>query len=199
MEQGATYNFDDLYKAYKKKGYNFFESEAKNYNINIFGIRDRESEVNKFNDYVGVMWVYKGQRFFKIYKATTKAGLYYLQHPMNGASTGIIVEDQYEGVFELGLFKGYTALRQVKPMRYYNDTDKDSEFDFDEKTISSAIRGSHLHAAGINSVQVDKWSAACQVLARRIDFNELIDLCKKSAEIYGNKFTYTLFKKTDIK
>ena len=49
-----------------------------------------------------------------------------------------------------------------------------------------------MHKAGTESTKVNKWSAGCQVFARSYDFECFMALVKKSADIWGEFFTYTL-------
>ena len=51
---------------------------------------------------------------------------------------------------------------------------------------------------GGKSVQIDKWSAGCQVIAENNDFKLFMELVNKSATLYGNSFTYTLIESSDI-
>lgn len=45
---------------------------------------------------------------------------------------------------------------------------------------------------------VDKYSAGCQVIQDPNEFDVFMGVVKKSAEIFGNKFTYTLINENDI-
>ena len=58
--------------------------------------------------------------------------------------------------------------------------------------------GINIHKAGDASIVVDGWSAGCQVLARKFDFNELMNLVHCAVPIWGNKFTYTLLEEKDL-
>ena len=51
--------------------------------------------------------------------------------------------------------------------------------------------GINIHKAGLNSVNVDKWSAGCQVFKSAVDFDEFIRLCKMQT---WDTFTYTLIE-----
>ncbi len=72
--------------------------------------------------------------------------------------------------------------------------------DLDSGTEESGMFGVNIHRASTHheSVQVDKWSAGCQVLADPLDFNLLMALCEKSREQFSNSFTYTLLDEADI-
>lgn len=77
---------------------------------------------------------------------------------------------------------------------------------------ATGLYGVNIHRASENgqSIIVDKWSAACQVLQNRYIFNPdnqavkvfefdyFIYLMDKAAEIHGNKFSYTLLNQKDF-
>lgn len=190
-----------IFDAYKSKGYAFYDSTLDNIaNINIFGVRFRNGKMDSYCDYIGIIWkTNKNELKMKIWQASTKPGLYYFNNPMNGTDTCIIKEGQYKSVYELGVYKGYKALRQVKPMQYYIDANRDDVADFIESSVHTAIRYTHIHKSGKNSVIVHTWSAGCQVFKREADFNEFMNIVTKSSKIYGKSFTYTLFNIEDIK
>lgn len=171
------------------------------YNLNIYGIRNLTQSSNKFDDAVGVVYQAANEQWInKQFKATTDPGLYWLNKPMRSEGTAIMVPGQYGGAYKRGLHKGYTALEQKKPMNYVRDNNKDDYLDFalmDNPTniITDNIK-SNIHRTnprGVESTQVDKWSAACQVLADSDDFDKLMELVEISEKRYGNSFTYTLF------
>lgn len=83
-------------------------------------------------------------------------------------------------------------------MQVYRDNDRDGYYDYDENTIESGMFGINIHKAGINSVEVNGWSAGCQVFKRYNDYKDFMYICKTSSRIFGNKFTYTLVDKSDI-
>ena len=71
-----------------------------------------------------------------------------------------------------------------------------------EENIHEGIYGINIHRAtsreGGKSVQIDKWSAGCQVIAANADFKLFMELVNKAAKLYGNSFTYTLVESNDI-
>lgn len=190
-----------VYNAFKAKGYAFYNSTLDNViNVNIFGIRDRKGAMNSYCDWLGVIWkTNKNEIKMKIWPASTKAGLYYFNNPMNGKDTCIIKEGQYKSAYEIGNYHNYKALRQVKPLVYYRDSNRDNKADYDEATLQTALRQTHIHKSGKDSTIVHNWSAGCQVFKRESDFNEFMNIIDKSSKYYGTTFTYTLFKLDDIK
>ena len=194
-----TVTVDILQQAMTKKGYAFFTNDTKDYNINIIGIRSNDMIPNTFNDKMCVCWKYNGTWNLRQYDCTTDPGLYYLQNPMNSNGTAILVPGQYRGAYCVGLHKGYEALRQQKPMKYWRDVNRDGKFDMTGK-IYEEIGYTDIHRANDTkkSLQVDKWSAGCQVIADSKDFNEFMRICNNAKNIYGNSFTYTLLTENNL-
>ncbi len=191
----------NIQKALLKKGYNLFEDDSKEYNLNLVGVRSKDVTPNTFNDWFTVFWKHAGEWHFYVFKCTTDPGLYWLNNPMNDKGTGILKEGQYSGLWTLGFHKGkYMALKQKNPCTLIRDYDRDSELDFDSGREDTGIFGINGHRANAHreSVQIDKWSAGCQVIADPDDFEWLINTCKKSSKIWGDSFTYTLLNESDL-
>jgi hypothetical protein len=188
-------------KAVKAKGYNWFENG--DYNVNIVGVRNMangQKATNTFDDWITISYREKGEWKFYSFPATTEAGTHYLKNPMNKNGTAIIVPNQYKGSHAIGLHQGkYSALRQVGKLRIWRDNDKDLDYDYVNEA-DSFNDGINIHKANNTgtSVHVNNWSAACQVLANAKDFDLFMDVCQKSADLYGNKFTYTLITTNDL-
>lgn len=189
-----------IYNAYKAKGYSFYNSTLPDViNANIFGIRDRKGEMDAYCDYLGVIWRTRdGELKMRIWNASTKAGSYYFKNPMNGKDTCIIKEGQYKGAYQIGTYHGYKALRQIKPIQYYSDSNRNAVADYIESSVHTAIRQTHIHKSGVDSKIVWNWSAGCQVFKRECDFKEFMGIIDKSAKYYGDTFTYTLFELSDV-
>jgi hypothetical protein len=184
-----------------KKGYAFFDND-KPYNLNIIGARRINNAIpNKFDDTIVVIYRDR-QKQWEVFTAeiTTDPGLYWLMNPINVKGTAILVPGQYRGVYERDLHQGkYEALCQRGgEVQVYRDADGDRRHDISEDKIDTGFFGINIHKAGRSSVQVDKWSAGCQVFARSEDFATFMDLTEESAERYGNSFTYTLLLETDF-
>ena len=50
-----------------------------------------------------------------------------------------------------------------------------------------------------DSTYVENWSEGCQVFKKSADFEAFMKICRKSKDLHGNSFTYTLIESTDIK
>lgn len=192
---------EKLQDACKLWNYAFFTKG--DYNLNIIGIRNKSRVANTFNDKMCLFYKVDGEWVTKVYPCTTDPGTYYLKQPMTKLGTAIIVPYQYRGLYKIGLHKGkYEALCQQTGVKVavYRDNNKDNILDYDPRTIETGIFGTNIHRATLNgtSIEVNNWSAGCQVIANIDNFNEFMNICRKSAKIYGNKFTYTLFDQRQI-
>jgi len=198
----SCHTLEEVKKAVLSKGYKWFENG--DYNINIVGIRNSETEnqvTNKFDDCVTVSYKVNGEWNFHCFKATTDPGTHWTKNLLNKDGVAILVPGQYRGSHTIGLHKGkYEALKQKKPLKVYRDKNKDGVYDLLEENIHEGIYGINIHRATAHgeSKQIDKWSAGCQVLAKTSDFNKLMELARKSSALYGNSFTYTLIESKDI-
>jgi len=185
-------------------GYTWFESG--NYNLNIVGVRNSGTDhevTNKFDDWLTVSYMVDGVPMYKEYKATCDPGLHWEQNLLNPNGVAILVPGQYRGSHEIGLHQGkYEALRQKKPLKVFRDNNRDGRYDMNPDRIWEGIFGINIHRAtkweGATSVQVDKWSAGCQVIASNDNFTEFMQICNSAKDVWGNSFTYTLIESKDI-
>jgi hypothetical protein len=193
--------FNKVVSAYTKKGYEFFDGN-KPYNLNIFGIRKSTTVIDSFDDVLGI--IYRNEKLQQIcttWKATTDPGKYWLLHPMNTKGAAILVPGQNLGAWKIGLHQGkYKALVQAKPVKGYRDGDLDNELDFDPQTIETGVFGINIHRSNpyTESYYIDKWSAGCQVFKILADYMTFMSIVDKSAALYGDSFTYTLFKEDEL-
>lgn len=195
-------NVLNVIQAVESRGFDVFKNDTKPYNLNIVGIRAAQPTPNKFNDLMCVFWKYEGQ--WNIYKmqCTTLPGLYWLENPMNSKGCAILKEGQYKGVYEIDLHNGkYEAICQrLGPVTVYRDDDKDTEYDMLEGTEQTGMFGINLHRASAYKEldDVDKNSAGCQVIQDPNEYEVHMGIANMAAEIWGNKFTYTLINENDL-
>jgi hypothetical protein len=184
----------------RSKGYVVFES-PKPFDLNIYGVRTRDLTANRFNDWIGVMYLQDGIWCNHIYPATTDPGTYYRENPMNVSGTAVLRPGQYRGVYILDKHNGYDALRQRGPMVVYRDANRDTLLELDEDNIEEGMFGLNLHRASLSKIatSVDKWSAGCQVVQLALHFDFLIALARAAVREHGNSFTYTLLTEQDFR
>jgi len=193
--------FDSVYNALKSRDYEMFETDNLPYNLNIIGIRNNNSAPNSFDDYIVLIWKYKGEWNFKKYEATTDPGLYYLNHPLSPQGTAILKEGQYFHCFCIGLHQGkYKALVQFMPLTVLRDFNKDNYLGFASGKEETGLFGINIHRANLSgkTINVNQWSAGCQVFADSTQFNEFISLCEMAQKYWGKTFSYTLINFNDL-
>jgi hypothetical protein len=168
----------------------------KPYQLNIVGIRNESTNPNKFDDTLYVFWKNdKNSWEGKFYTITTDPGTYWLKNPMSNLGAAILKEGQYIDAYKIGLHKGeYKALVQQKPVTVIRDYDRNAILDFNNGKEEKGNFGINIHRAGAkgSSINVDKWSAGCQVFENADDFANFLNLADKHSGLYGNNFTYTL-------
>ena len=184
-------------KILKDKDYLVFEDDSKNFNLNIVGVRTNDNTSNAFNDWMVIFWKFRGYWNNMIFPITTDPGLYWRENPMNVKGTAILQEGQHRGMWKVGTHKGYSALQQHKSCMVHRDIDGDHKLDFDGADDFGQFGINH-HKAGINSLQVDKWSAGCQVQPNSALWHIEMEIFKESAATWGNSFTYTLIHENDF-
>ena len=191
---------EQLKEVMNSKGYAFFTNG--DYNLNIIGVRSPNRTANKFDDWLCLCYKVNSVWITRIYKITTDAGTYWLKNPMDKRGTAILVPNQYRGVYSIDKHLGkYDALCQRNgKVKTYRDNDKDIILEMDEDTITEGFYGINIHRSNPykESVVVEKFSAGCQVFANPNDFKQFMDICYKSRDIWGNKFTYTLLLEEDF-
>jgi len=200
---------DRIVSAMKEKGYRVFEDNAKDYNLNIVGIRNEDGELDEFTCRIAVFWKRPaGNWELRSWKATTYPGSRYLiERLLNRAGAAILVPGQYP-VYRLDTHNGkYKALCQRRgAVKVYRDGNRDRNFDLRESSIMEGMFGINIHApvtptaSNRNYVarNVRAASAGCQVFRSVADFTEFRGICEKGAELWGNSFTYTLLKNEDL-
>ena len=169
------------------------------YNINIIGVRSKSRVANKYDDILHCIYKDDLDQWVDIdFQITTDAGTYWLENPSRVAGTAILCAGQYRGVYKIDKHGGkYEALCQRNgKVKVYRDNNRNEVLDHDPETIEDGYFGINIHRSNSRreSILVEKWSAGCQVFCDPTEFQIFMRLCKKSAELYGNSFTYTLIE-----
>ena len=188
--------------AVKAKGYVWFEdANNKGYDVNIVGVRNSatgQTVTNVFDDWLTVSYKENGEWKFHVWAATTDPGKKGVKEYHNAAGVARLVEGQYRSSHIIRLHQGkYEALGQNKPVKVYRDANRDMTYD--EAKVQEGVFGINIHKAGADSTYVENWSEGCQVFKKSADFEAFMTICRKSRDIHGNSFTYTLIESTDIK
>jgi hypothetical protein len=187
-------------KAVKSKGYLWFENG--DFNLNIVGIRNSQPGAlvtNIFDDLITLSYKENGVWQYKQFAITTDPGTKAVKNYSNPKGVARLIPNQYRGMHKVRLHRGqYEALGQEKLCSVWRD--KNKNMTFDEVIVDTGIFGINIHRSNpkTQSEYVENWSEGCQVFKKVLDFNLFMSICKKSAEIYGNSFTYTLIESKDI-
>lgn len=201
MEKVTTAQLLSMFKSKK------YSLEENPYYPNLFGIRKETNVPNEFDDFVGAIWKDRiGTWYSCCYAATTDPGKYWLVNPMNVDGAAIIVPGQYKKAYKVGYHKDYEAYKQIRPMSYVRDGNRDGLLDWLYRTIGfktyKEVAATNIHRANKDTTSkiVEKWSAGCQVLANPHEFTAILELGKNYI-VTGknlNEFNYTLFEEKDI-
>jgi hypothetical protein len=197
-----SYTREQIEGAVKAKGYAWFEDASnKGFDVNIVGIRNSATGqvvTNAFDDTLTISYKENGEWKFHSWPATTDPGKKGVLEYHNAAGVARLVEGQYRGSHAIGLHQGkYEALRQAKTVKVYRDANKD--LTYNEDKIQEGVFGINIHKAGADSTYVENWSEGCQVFKKSADFESFMKIVRKSRDIHGNSFTYTLIESSDIK
>jgi len=193
----------NLMSLMKAKGYVFFDGADKKLNLNLIGVRRDNQGTNEFDDFM--LAIYREEELIiqKRYPITTDPGKYWLEHPMNPEGTAVLIPNQYRRAWHLGKHQGkYEALVQRKKVGVWRDNNKDNIIDYNNlEVMNFGYFGINIHRSNpyTESYLVNRWSAGCQVFKRIADYDEFLDLCKQSAALYGNSFSYTLLTEEELR
>jgi hypothetical protein len=196
----VTPKYNELKNALRSKGYAFFGPEA--YDLNVIGIRNPSQRPGKFDDTFCVAYIdINGYERVFTCPFTADPALHYLQHPINDAGCAILKPGQYRGAYQIGLHRGYTALRQIKPVTVNRDKNKDSNLDWNNVPTQTGLFAVNIHRTledGI-AATVQKFSAGCQVIQSSDDFAYVLSLVRRQKKSIGTDIiTYTLIMETDL-
>jgi hypothetical protein len=195
------YSREKIQKTLESKEYAWFDGN--NYDVNIVGIRNSETYdhvTNKFDDLMTLSYKDEcGEWNYWEFECTTDPGKHWVENIMNESGVAILKEGQYRGSHKIRKHRGqYDALCQKGLLQVYRDINLDECFDFIEENVQEGYYGINIHKAGTSSKQVDKWSAGCQVFAKRKQFEFFMSIMYQAREAWGNSFTYTLINSSDI-
>jgi len=199
------YTREQIKEALKAKGYKFFEEG--DYNVNIVGIRNSETEgkvTNRFDDLMTVSYKIDGEWQYHEFDCTTDPGTHWVNNcAYSKKGVAILKPDQYRKSHKIRKHLGqYEALGQQNPVTVYRDPNKDAVYNLDENNTQTGLFGINIHRAskyaGKKSTRINKWSAGCQVIAANDDWTKFMKIMRKARLIWSNNFTYTLIESKDI-
>lgn len=200
--------YKQLRESVIKLGFKWF---TKPYSLNFIWERTSYKATNIFDDWLHIAYLdSNGVEHVLTIPATTKPGLKgSLLEPVTVSGvTGTAVIKSPQQVIGGWQFKdttkefsSYPYFRQVEPVDYWRDGDKDKEIDKVQEQ-DDKIFGTHWHRMSNNgtygSGQVNNWSLGCMG-SPEPEFKKILDLVRKSVAIYGDKFTGTIIDSEHIK
>lgn len=162
----------------------------------IIGLQSKADNFNQFDD---KFYLYLGGEFILVTTGTTNAGknalLNYDDYGLEGAAVWK-TNEFYSDLYSYGLHKGkMPCLRQVAPIKYYRDTDKDEKAE-EQGKLHEGIIFANFHGVDydINNdtvkTNINGWSFACQVCNKMKDYREIIRRVKE----HPLKADYALIK-----
>ena len=178
----------------KSKGYRIY---VKPYELNIVGRRTDNTKANSFDDFIYIFYKNNDDDWegYKA-KATTDAGTYWLEKPMQSKGTALLKGGQYVDTYKIDLHNGkyYALTQRLNPVVVIRDYDRNNVLDFNNGKEETGMFGINIHRASLVGTTkfIDKYSAGCQVFSNIDDFNKFMEMAYKQKDLYGNKFTYTL-------
>lgn len=123
-----------LIKYAERKGYRLFNGTLrgrfKDYDVNIWGIRNNNQQAGEFDDLLVVFWKVNNHWEGLYIDCTLDPSDYYLLNPIHKLGTAIIKPNQYKRIWQLGKHSGYDALVQRKPITVIRDFNKDILLDY---------------------------------------------------------------------
>ena len=195
---------EDVEAALSRKGYAFFDGDKK-YNLNIIGIRNSSHDPDKFDDTMLVIYRNEDKEWEVLnYEITTEPGPRILRKPINPKGTAVLVPGQYRSTYVIGThggkFRHIALCQRGGKVKVWRDTDLDSKPESKNMEVDEGMYGIniHRHARPNEKEYVNGSSAGCQVFKDSKEFAEFLEICNKSADLYGNSFTYTLIEEEDL-
>jgi len=155
----------------------------------ILGVQSNEDETNKFDD---KFYCFKGEKFICVSTGTTNAGINGLKgyDKYNKHGVAVVKTDEwYYGLWKYGKHRGkMEALRQVKPIKYYRDGNKNDKIEEMGKMYEGII-GINFHCNTYSKTSeyvrelIGGWSLGCQVPNLVKIYYRIIGLCKNQSNV----------------
>lgn len=192
--------YQELKKACRDKGYLWFGPRP--YDLNVIGIRNENRIAGKFDDTFCVAYIdINGNERVFVCPCTTDPGPYYLQRTLTPKGCAILKPGQYLGAYQIGLHRGYVALRQIKPVTVFRDNNKNTILDWSAVPTETGMFAINIHRnlAGGIAKEVGQFSAGCQVIQSADDHAYELSLVRRQKLVIGTDIvSYTLLEESDL-
>lgn len=146
----------------------------------ILGVQSQEDTYNKFDD---KFYLFKGEEFILVTSGTTNSGATGLKNftKFHLKGTAVIKTDEwYYGLWKYGIHKGrMLALKQVSPIKYYRDWNRNKKVEEMGKLYEGFI-GIDFHTDTYRSDLsifkrfINGWSLGCQVVNNIEDYYNIL-------------------------
>ena len=155
----------------------------------LLGVQSNEDTYNTFDDKI---YLFHGTQFILVASATTNAGSTGLKNYTKYNSKGCAViktNEWYPNLWAYGLHRGkMPALRQVGPIKYYRDGNKNNYAEQMGKLYEGVIyanfhTASYSQRVGIIRWLIGGWSVACQVVNNATKYYEIIKRTKNQHRV----------------
>lgn len=194
--------YQEIKQLLSDKGYKFYSDKM---NLNFIWERTSDLITNKFTDALHVAYVDENEMPVVIaIPATTKPGIKgSIDSPITYegiTGTAVIVPGQYGGTWEFRdtdkEFSNYPYFRQVKPIDYWRDGNRDLVVDHIQQQ-DGKVFGTHWHRMSQNGTYgsglVNNWSMGCMG-APEPEFKKILEIVRKSIPLHGKYFTGTVIE-----
>lgn len=199
--------YQQIEDAIKDLGFKWFTGA---FSLNYVQERTDFVATNHFTDFLHVCWKDdKGTPNILTIPWTTKPGLKgSLLNPLTvrGITGTAVVQSpqQVLGGWEFhdtrDEFSHYPYFRQIKPVKYWRDGDKDLEID--KVQPEEDINGTHWHIMSkedtMGSGNINNFSLGCQGTPEP-EFEKILPITRKTVELYGARVTGTFIESIHIK
>lgn len=181
---------------------------TRDFDCTLGGIRDADPYSNTFNDYLFLLYHVNGELKGVIVEGTVDAGLTQRLDPTHPDGVAIIAHSfQYMGAYQLqdpeknhGHWghKGRKAFRQIRPLLYWRDNNKDGKADFSGEPISGLFQ-TNGHTMGTLGGEVNNWSEGCWG-AVEDNMKQLFMIAELQIKAdLGDKFSFAMLHEKDFK
>lgn len=180
-------NYTDDELLYKVRQLPSFNGFPKDYWI--LGVQSNEDTYNEFDD---KFYIFHGTRFVKVVTGTTNAGTTGLKHYDRYNSKGCAViktNEWYYGLWKYGYHRGrMPALRQIRPIKYFRDWNKNNKVEELGKVYEGLI-GINFHTVlyqkKLSFIRkwIMGWSVGCQVVNHVGEYYKVLNLMKKQKDV----------------
>ena len=194
----------ELTLAYLEKGY---ERKENKWELNITGVRTKGKRVtNKFDDWLIVDFIDESDtpQLYQ-FPITTQPGDDWVLKPYTSLGAAILKPGQYKNAYKWGIHKTYEAIVDATDLVVFRDPNKDLVYDDPNLDTQTGEFGINIHRSNPTgtSVNVNQWSAGCQVFANSEDFKVFLNILGKSYQQLGKskteiRYTYTLLEEDDV-